>query len=78
ELFEELEGVRERGYAVDDGERLEGLRCIATPIRSSTDEVLGAISVSAPASRVSDEELHGELSELVLSAANVIELNINY
>lgn len=78
ELFEELESVRERGYAVDDGERLEGLRCIATPIRSSTDEVLGAISVSAPASRVSDEELHGELSELVLSAANVIELNINY
>lgn len=78
ELFEALDGVRDRGYAIDDGERLEGLRCIAAPVKDSTDEVLGAISVSAPASRVSDEDLQGELPERVLSAANVVELNINY
>ncbi|CQR51810.1 MULTISPECIES: HTH-type transcriptional regulator XacR [Haloferax] len=78
ELFQVLEGVRERGYAIDDGERLEGLRCLAAPIKSSAGEVLGAISVSAPASRVSDEDLHGSLPERVLSAANVVELNINY
>ena len=78
ELFEALEGVRERGYAVDNGERLEGLRCIAAPVKNSSDDVLGAISVSAPASRVSDDECHGWLSERVLSAANVVELNINY
>lgn len=78
QLFNALEGVRDRGYAIDDGERLEGLRCIAAPIKDSSDEVLGAISVSAPASRVSDDDLHGELPERVLSAANVIELNINY
>ncbi len=78
ELFEALEEVRERGYAIDDGERLEGLRCIAAPIKHSSGAVLGAISVSAPASRFSDEDLHGEPAERVLSAANVIELNINY
>lgn len=78
ELFDALDEVRERGYAIDDGERLEGLRCIAAPVKSSTGEVLGSISVSAPASRVSDDDLHGELAELVLSAANVVELNINY
>lgn len=78
ELFDALESVQNRGYAIDDGERLEGLRCIGAPVRSSSDEVLGAVSVSAPTSRVSDQELHGELSERVLSAANVIELNINY
>jgi len=78
ELDAELERVRERGYAIDDGERLEGLRCIAAPITQSSDEVIGAVSVSAPASRVSDEELKGRLAERVLSAANVIELNVNY
>lgn len=78
ELFEALECVRDRGYAIDDGERLEGLRCIAAPVKNSSDEVLGAISVSAPASRVSDDDLHGRLPERVLSAANVVELNINY
>lgn len=78
ELFETLGNVRERGYAIDDGERLEGLRCIAAPVKASSNEVLGSISVSAPASRVSDDDLHGELSKRVLNAANVIELNINY
>jgi DNA-binding IclR family transcriptional regulator len=78
QLFDALEDVRERGYAIDDGERLEGLRCIAAPVKNSSGNVLGAISVSAPASRVSDDDLHGPLSEQVLSAANVIELNINY
>lgn len=77
-LFEALDEIRNRGYAIDDGERLEGLRCVAAPVRSSSGEVLGAMSVSAPASRVSDDDLHGELPERVLSAANVVELNINY
>ncbi len=78
ELFQALNDIRERGYAIDDGERLEGLRCLGAPVKTSSGEVLGAISVSAPASRVSDEDLHGDLPEKVLSAANVIELNINY
>jgi DNA-binding IclR family transcriptional regulator len=78
ELFEELDEIRERGYAVDDGERLAGLRCLAAPVKASSGEVLGAISVSAPASRISDDDLHGALPERVLSAANVVELNINY
>ncbi|SDN23626.1 transcriptional regulator, IclR family [Halogranum gelatinilyticum] len=78
ELFDVLDDIRERGYAIDDGERLEGLRCLAAPVKASSGEVLGAISVSAPASRVSDEDLYGQLPERVLSAANVVELNINY
>jgi len=54
---------------------LEGLRCIAAPVKDSSDETLGAISVSAPASRVSDDDRHGQLPERVLSATNVVELN---
>ncbi|WP_394337345.1 IclR family transcriptional regulator domain-containing protein, partial [Haloferax marisrubri] len=33
ELLEELAEIRSRGYALDDGERLVGMRGIATPIR---------------------------------------------
>jgi len=40
--------------------------------------VLGSASASAPVSRVSDDDLHGRLSERVLSALYVIELTINY
>ena len=78
ELFTELDKIRDRGYAIDDGERLQGLRCIAAPVTRSSGEVLGSVSVSAPASRFSDEDLHGDPAERVLSAANVIELNVNY
>ena len=77
-LFEELDRVRDRGYAVDDEERLAGLRCVAVPIRTSDGRVLGAISVSSPRSRMKGDRLAHDLPEMVQNAANVIELDINY
>jgi DNA-binding IclR family transcriptional regulator len=74
DLREELAAIRERGYAIDDEERLEGLRCVAAPIRQDGD-VLGAISVSAPTSRLKGERLAQTVPDKVVSAANVIELN---
>jgi DNA-binding IclR family transcriptional regulator len=43
---EELERVRNQGYAVDDVENEDGIRCVAAPIRDHTDEVAAAKSVS--------------------------------
>lgn len=74
ELFEELERTRERGFAVDDEERLEGLRCIAAPIRFNSD-VVGAISVSAPTARIDDDWESNDFIEPLRRATNVIELN---
>lgn len=78
DLYEELEKIRNDGYAQDHGERLEGLRCIAAPVKSSENEVKGAISVSAPASRMKSDRYNQEIPEKVRSAANVIELNLKY
>jgi DNA-binding IclR family transcriptional regulator len=77
-LFERLERVREEGVAFDDEARLVGLRCVATPIVDKDGEVEGAISVSGPTSRFRGERYRTELPERLRSAANVIELNINY
>ena len=77
-LFEELDRVRERGYAVDDEERLKGLRCVAVPVRTSDGRVLGAISISSPRSRMKGERLEREIPEMIQNAANVVELDINY
>ena len=77
-LYEELEEVRARGYSQDDGERLEGLRGVAAPVKTSDGFSLGSISVAAPASRVDNEMFNETLPDLVCSAANVIELNIKY
>jgi len=78
ELYDVLEGVRERGYALDDGERLQGLRCVAAPITDGDNRAIGAISISAPASRVRKHQFEEEFPELIRSAANVVELNILY
>jgi DNA-binding IclR family transcriptional regulator len=74
ELREELAETRDRGYAIDDEERLEGLRCVAAPIMQDGN-VLGSISVSAPTSRLKGDRLTETIPDKVVSAANVIELN---
>ncbi len=76
-LFEELETIRERGYSIDDEENFAGLRCVAAPVRND-ETVLGAVSITGPSSRFTTERIHEELSELVLRAANVIELNTKF
>ncbi|MDS0300616.1 IclR family transcriptional regulator [Halogeometricum sp. S1BR25-6] len=77
ELYAELEATLERGYGIDDEENIQGLRCVAAPVKDG-QSVLGAISISGPTSRFTEERLHGELSEHVCRAANVIELNTKF
>ncbi|MCW2741004.1 MAG: Transcriptional regulator, IclR family [Blastococcus sp.] len=50
--------VRQRGYAIDEIENEEGVRCIAAPVRDHTGAVVAGISVSAPAYRFSAEDVH--------------------
>ena len=78
ELLDQLERIRERGFALDDEERLQGLRCVAAPIRPADGKVIGSISVSAPTSRMGDDRFHEEIPDVVRSAANVMELRIRY
>lgn len=77
ELFDELERTRDRGYAIDHEERTEGLACIAAPIRLD-DEVLGAISISAPTQRLGDEVFDEEITREVESTANELSLALKY
>ncbi len=53
----ELRRVREQGYAMDDEEFEYGLRCIGAPVRNHTGEVIGAVSVTGPAIRLTKERM---------------------
>lgn len=76
ELFEELEQIRKQGFSLNDEEELRGMRAVGAPIQNAEGHVLGAISVSKPTSRMRDEEFREEIPEMVMSTANVIEVNI--
>lgn len=52
-LFQDLVRTRARGYAIDDQERAEGMRCVAAPIFNAHGEPVAGISVSGPAFRLS-------------------------
>ena len=73
-LRAELDQVRDRGYAIDDEEAINGLRCVAAPVMLSEKETIGAVSISGPARRMSDERIESELVPKLLRAANVVEL----
>ena len=46
-LEDELERIRQRGWAVDDGEFEDFVNCVAAPVWSSTGRVAGAVSITS-------------------------------
>lgn len=67
-LLAELDLVKQQGFAVDDEEYEEGLRCIGAPIIGHTGHVVAAIGIGGPVTRVTPQRVT-ELAELVMSAA---------
>ena len=70
-LLTELEQVRARGAAIDDEENELGVRCVGAAINGRGGTPLGAISVSAPASRMTRERC-AELIPTVRAAADAV------
>jgi IclR family acetate operon transcriptional repressor len=76
-LADELDATRARGYAIDNVENEDGVRCVAAPIRDHAGVVVAALSVSAPAYRFALEDLPA-LAPDVLSVTREISSRIGY
>lgn len=77
QLQAELEEIRERGYSVNNEESISGLRAVGTAV-TAEDELIGGISVSGPAHRLKDGRLHNEILDMILGAANELQLRLEY
>lgn len=69
DLMAQLAEIRDRGYAIDDGEQEVGVRCVAAHVPGAP--ALTAISVSGPAARLTDEGVHKITSVLLRTAAEI-------
>jgi DNA-binding IclR family transcriptional regulator len=78
ELKKELKKFAEQGYAIDNEELDPGVRCVAGPIRDYTRRIVGAVSISGPSMRFSDERIKKELVPLVLRAAEDLSIRLGY
>lgn len=77
-LYEELDQIRDRGFAFNKEESVSGLRAVGVPVMTPRGTVLGALSVSGPSNRMQEEWFHQELPKLLLGTVNEIELTISY
>lgn len=77
-LDAELEEIRERGYATDDEERLNGIRCVAAPVTTDSGTVAGAVSISAPKNRMQGTLFRETFPNKILGTANIIEVNMRH
>lgn len=76
-LFAELERVRASGFAVDDQENEMGVRCAGAPVFDLTGRVVGALSVSGPASRLTADRCRA-LGPAVAQAALEVSRGMGY
>jgi IclR family transcriptional regulator, pca regulon regulatory protein len=69
--------TQSNGFAIVDGEREEGVRSAAAPIRASTGQVLAAINISVNAARVPLEYLQESIVPRLKATAAEISRNID-
>ena len=76
-LRKALDAVRQRGCAIEDEESEPGMRCIAAPIRNDTGEVVAAMGIAGPVSRLTKKALAG-LIPYVIETAAAISARLGY
>jgi IclR family KDG regulon transcriptional repressor len=68
-LLREIAEIRRSAIAIDDGEFNAEVRCIAVPVYNFTGDVIGALGISGPIWRMSDQVLKSR-AKLVQTAAH--------
>lgn len=77
-LLRELHRVREKGFAVCDGETDINLRSVAIPIRDASGRVVAASNIAVLSNRVSMEELTTKLANKLMQVTRIISEALGY
>jgi DNA-binding IclR family transcriptional regulator len=77
-LVSHLKEVARLGYAIDNEEWEEGVRCVGAPVRDYSHRVVAGVGLAGPVSRFSMERIEKELVPLVKEAASKISQRLGY
>ncbi len=67
--------IQERGFATDDSEFMEGVRCVAAPIRGKDGSIIASIGISAPITRFPrsrEPELAKQVTDIALQIGEMM------
>ncbi|ESQ86652.1 hypothetical protein ABAC460_22760 [Asticcacaulis sp. AC460] len=70
----DLEAIRTRGWSLDNEEATPGMRCIAAPIFNEFGEARAGISLSGPASRLTDDRIAALGTQVKAAADSISDL----
>jgi len=70
-ILKELKKIRKQGFAYDNEESFQGIRCVAAPIFNSNGKVIAALSITAPKQRMGHQRMK-DLKKLIVETAQSI------
>ncbi|MBI5301345.1 MAG: IclR family transcriptional regulator [Chloroflexi bacterium] len=76
-FLQELDKVREQGFALDDEENEVGGRCVAAPVFDHAGKPVASVSVSAPSARLAMADVP-RIGARVLEIAKAISRDLGY
>jgi hypothetical protein len=76
-LVAHLDQIRAQGYAIDDVENEEGIRCIGAPILGNAGLPIAALSISGPTVRMTPERVQ-ELAPALLETGRRISQKFGF
>jgi len=78
-LLAELKTVPEKGYAFENEECDIEVRSIAAPVRDFSKNVIAAVGIVVPASRLTDEKLRKDgIVQMVMDAGRAISAKLGF
>lgn len=73
-LLAELKQIRLRGYAIDDEESSDRVRCVAAPVKAN-GEVIAAIGISGTVGEMSDDKVE-RIGSIIRTAATKLSAEV--
>jgi IclR family transcriptional regulator, KDG regulon repressor len=77
EFLRELKQIRQRGYALDLEENEYGITCIAAPVLDHLGNVVAAVSISGPTTRMTTERLN-QLGPVMIQTSQQISARLGH
>lgn len=78
DLFEDIETIRERGYATNLEELRKGISAVGAAVYHVESDTVGALAISGPSRRMTREKIQEKYVDELLEVINELELQINY
>lgn len=76
-MIDELGQTRKRGYALDNMEHEDHIRCVGAPVRNAQGTVFASISISAPVQRLPFDRVP-EYADIVIAAAGDLSRRLGW